>query len=184
MTNTLPSNVIGTAYHYTPSRNWRMAQTHRYGDGFLLGHTNLVGGMDNHDFPDWAKKGYIFAFLNEPTPESWKNNTEFPYIWKKVMSHASKNSPEVSLLKFEITEEDDTFVMDWGCVERQTGELLLLPLTPSKEYLARSKDTYLGYLQSRVPVSEYQGQHSLPELVIGNPISLDRIVEMEEFRAC
>ena len=187
MTNDVQPNVIGIAYHYISALNWYNIRTaEANGDKFLHGHRDLVANSDNLDIPDWARQKFIFAFLNEPAPHSWTNNAYYPYVWEKLMKHISPKGKGVKLLRFNLTEQDDSFMLDRSYMEEianlgtrvRIPKLLTVTITSymddEKIRIAR-----LRYVQSRVPVSEYEGQHSLPELVIGNPISLERIVEVE-----
>ncbi len=177
------SNIIYTAYHYTSDSNWCFTQAGYFGDGkHLQPYRNITGGIKTHDFPNWAYDDYIFAFLNESIPESWKNNEEFPDIWERIMRHVAHADFLVRLLKFEVTTKDEVYIMDWSHMERVRPELTRMGnFMASKDDISKIKLAIPKYLQSRVPVTEYNGEHNLPELIIKNPIPLERIEEIEEF---
>lgn len=181
MSSKTDKNIVCTAYHYTSDSNWCFTQAGYFGDGkHLQPYRNLTGGIRTPDFPEWAYDNYIFAFLNKSIPESWKNNREFPDIWEQIMRHVVHGDFVLRLLKFDITTEDEVYVMDWSHMERVRPELTRKGnFMASEEDISKIKSAISKYLQSRVPVTEYDGKHNLPELIIKNPILLERTEETE-----
>lgn len=177
------SDIVCTAYHYTSDSYWCFTQAGYFSDGkHLHPYRNLTAGIKEPGFPNWSYDNHIFAFLNESVPESWKNNTEFPDIWERIIRHVMHGDSILRLLKFEVTVEDEAHVIDWSHIERLRPELRRMRnFMASEEDISKIKLAIPKYLQSRVPVTEYKGEHGLPELIIKNPISLERVKEIEEF---
>jgi len=184
MTNTDLSDAVGTAYVYISSSDLIDARfIGYYGEmGFLNPKNDLAKGLKDPRFPDWAYDKYNFAFLNEVVPEFWKANTEFHGVWERLMREIVGGDSLIQVLKFDIVPKDNAHVVDWGHMERVRDEIYRLGNFIATEIdMARIREAFLRYLQSRVPISEYHGQHDLPEVIIKDPISLERTVEIGEF---
>ncbi len=105
--------------------------------------------------PSWAFDSYVFGFLNDPSPREWKNNSEFPGIRLKLLRYVAGDDKKLVLLRFPLESGDEAFVVDRAWFERQ-GQQDMYPL-------------------SRVPVSEYKGGYSLPEVIVSHPVELSRV---------
>jgi hypothetical protein len=113
--------------------------------------------------PLWSDcKTYIFTFANSPLPQEWQNYEHFQEELETLMSDIGDN---ISIIKFDLLPSDEAYVVDRAhYVDWQYG------INPNRA------DAILKYVHSRIPAGQYHGQFRLPELIIGNPISIDRIV--------
>ncbi len=154
------------AYHYTNMLDYSRIKTGSgYGRTGLLPIKRLVS-YGVHGLPEKAHDSYIFC-LPEPEPMSWKNNKEFPLMWNRFMNNVCKGS-ELVLLSFDVLPEDNAYVIDWAHVERMLRKY---------EEPTKKQRTVAGlkYWNSRVPVSKYDSSYSLPELIVNEPIPLERL---------
>jgi len=171
-------------YHYTPSKNldsifkgvscWFSSREYT-GTKILKGlrPENRQHGFTPFDIyeeplsctynsPSWVQEEYVFCFL-EPEPKTWKENKEFPNIWKELMEYLSRNG-SISLLSFGIMKSDDAHIIDRAWLER-------FNTYPYEEY----NTLWQQFLRSRVPVSKYKSDYSLPELIISKTVSPNRL---------
>ena len=175
------NNKIATAYHYTSDSHWAFTKAGYFSSRKCLEPYKRLVIIPNSSLPEWAHDMYTFAFLNEKRPESWVNNREFPCIWERVMKHVSHSDICKKILRFDITKEDEVYVIDWSYIERVRPELRRVEMFKASAFDRVTIEEAMGkYIDSRTPIKQYQGGHSLPELIIKNPISLDRIDEVEE----
>lgn len=119
----------------------------------------------------------IFAFL-EPEPQSWRQNSEFPLAWSSVLNYVIRPSfaldyreaegmwvpQDLVLLSFEVQPDDNAYILDRAHVFREG---------------VKPRERFNKYFTSRVPVFDYDGSYSLPELVVWNIIDFDRL-KLEE----
>ena len=71
------------------------------------------------------------------------------------------------LLYFNVIKSDEIYVLDFNRIAAYTYNPMYMPgeLTPDFE----------GYFQSRVPLSEYSGGYALPECIVANVVSRNRL---------
>lgn len=160
-----------TLCHYTGLREYESILTGKgYGKTGLHPIKRFIPLCDGKGLPEKVYDCVIFGLL-EPNPESWINNTEFNNIWDYLLGDITSKSGKTVLLKAKLQPTDDAFVVDRGCIER----VLYVPSDsryPDKNLM---REAYKKYWNSRVPVFDYEGGHSLPELVVFSPIELSRI---------
>jgi hypothetical protein len=168
-----------TAYHYTSDSIWQMIQAGYFvSSDKLVPYKRLDSGVLRDRAPDFAKEKYLFAFLDYPEPELWKSNPEFPDLWRRIMEHIMHEDFLVRLLQFEVTPEDNAFVVDWAHMERVRDAMdrgMCIEHTGNEKNIAVVMDATDKYIDSRVPLADYDGNFTLPELVIANPIPLERV---------
>jgi hypothetical protein len=158
-------------YHYTNDEGFSNMRTGwMYREKGLtpirrFAHLGIGGGL-----PSEAHDGVIEALL-EPEPASWKNNVEFPTLWSYLMGDVCRRKNTL-LLSFELTPQDKAFVVDRAHIERQLYRLAKGQGEPTKE--DRDK-AYRAYWESRVPVFDYKGGYSVPQLTIWSPIAFERL---------
>lgn len=171
------------AYHYTSSSIWTFMEAGRFGPSDrLVPYGRLDHNLLGDDALDFAKEKYLFCFLDNLEPDSWKKNPEFPDVWTRIMQHIMHEDFMAMLAKFEVLPEDQSYVVDWAEMERVRPEMTAFSQTLRKvpEDWAKIVDASRKYVHTKVPLAEYKGDYSLPELIIANDIPLDRIGEPEE----
>jgi len=148
----------------------------------LAPYRRLDSGLLRDEAPDFAKEKYIHCFLDEPEPASWRKNPEFPGLWIKIMNHILHDDFMAVLTRFDVLPEDDAYVVDWANMERTRAEMKQLSIIRKREgpEWDKVKDATKRYVDSRVPLEEYKGSYSLPELVIASEVMLDRIRTSED----
>ena len=122
------------------------------------------------NLPDVAHAGVIEALL-EPEPRSWLANPEFPNLWYYLMSDICRRE-EVILLSFKLKPEDDAYVVERAHVERELYRESKGQGKPTKQ---TTNEAYKKYWESRVPVFDYNGSYSTPQLAIWSGIPLERL---------
>lgn len=154
------------AYHYTSKRAFEAMQR----NGGLaptcpLVHRSIIG------LPEKVYVCAVYALL-KPKPEEWISNSDFPHIWGLLNEHLSFNriGSNKVLLKFDINKNDDAYVFDRSHLERYR-ELI----EKNKFSLESHIEAARQFFDSRIPVFDYKGGYSLPEVAIFNTIELDRL---------
>ncbi len=155
------------AYHYTNDLHFYQGIMH----GVDYGRKGLlpIGRFINFDVPRLPAKAYegVTVCLSEPRPKSWVENTEFPYAWAGLMFHIRK-ARNVMLLSFDLLPTDKAYVVEKAHIERIKS--------PGRNLTERVRiPAHKKYWESRVPVKRYKGNYSLPELIIFNPVELERL---------
>ena len=165
------TNTI-TGYHYTNQKAYKSMHTNGVDRKFRTPLNDFQGLIPSKmfvhpnlkTFPEEAHKNVIEGLL-EPEPESWLENSEFPFLWKLLMHDICRENDTI-LLSFELEPKDKAYVVDRAHVERE------LRKGPIKGSLNRA---YKNYWKSRVPVFEYDGSYSAPQLAIWSPIEFERL---------
>ena len=170
------------AYHYAGNSNWAVQYALSRKQGLVpqrpLTTVEAIG------FPRWASDSYLFAFL-EKDPTSWRENTEFPKVWNFLMRMMDYQGI-IDIWEFTLEPADSCFVLDWTHMEREREALNRknmyrgTPYDDSQEDNDRIEQATRQYIGSRVPLSEYAGDFSLPELIVGNPIAQSRIEMIDQ----
>jgi hypothetical protein len=154
-----------TAYHYTTPENWKTIQE----TGLIIPARPLLRRElpSDSELPSWSFDKYIFAFPDDKGDVAWSRHTYGPSEWYTLQVAIGK---KIILLKFDLMDTDEAFVVDRLFMAiYQKGATNNYPS-------ARKK-----YVLSRVPAKDYDSSLQLPELIIKNPISLDRIILEESY---
>lgn len=178
----LDTSTGNTAYHYTSKEE--LPGILRYG---LIPSRTLETSKDSGGLPDFAYDKYTFGFLDESKPTKWADNPEFPDVFEQLMGNIGSvlglhfmfrdfmlddhMANDLVRVSFPILQSDQAYLVDWAKCERhrKTG----IPHHANRDYAL-----------SRVPLSEYQDQHDLPELIIANPIPAHRLrIDRQPFQS-
>ncbi|MEK6899894.1 MAG: hypothetical protein AABX05_02105 [Nanoarchaeota archaeon] len=145
------------AYHYTRPSNWREIQK----SGFLEPRTKLVDpGLHivlNLEVPAIPFLRFTFALLDTPEPDSWKESGQLEALLTNRIDTIS-----VALISFPLNYEK-TFVVDRTPI-LYVGRRILDRRTALKRYH-----------ESMVQMTDYRDNYAVPELLIAERISLERI---------
>ena len=170
-------SIVG--YHYTNSKAYQSMQTKGI-DGFTISNYNdFIGIIPSKRFitigggnglPEEAHSGAIEGLL-EPEPKSWLENPEFPNFWGYLMHDICRNK-EIILLSFELKPGDKAYVVERAHVER---ELYRESKGQGKSTKETKNEAFKKYWESRVPVFEYTGIYSAPQLAIWSGINFARL---------
>ena len=156
-----------TAYHYTNEKAYRSILTGRdYGETGLLPIPRFIPLNRGSKLPREAHDGVVRALL-EPEPQSWLRNKDVPNVWSWLMGEVCREETVV-LLSFDIKPGDRAFITDTAHVQK----MLIQWDRPTK---AEMNDAYRKYWESRVPVLEYVGGYSMPEVIIQSRIAPSRL---------
>jgi hypothetical protein len=162
----LTDRIIG--YHYTNPEAYRLMENGDMYDRGLCPIRRFI--KESNNLPDEAFKGTIQGLL-EPEPESWLNNPEFPALWLYLM-HDICLENNVMLLSFQILPTDKAYIVERAHIERELYREMREGRTSTNKEKERA---YLKYWKSRVPVFEYKGNYSVPQLTIWSKIEFDRL---------
>lgn len=181
-------------YHYTTGKAWRemnegregwlvydAAQQQHIDGGTVRGlwpSAPFIVSRPGLTLPDDAHRGAIFG-LEEPEPRKWIAHAECPKSWPYLMGSITRGEPTAVLLQVELGTRDLVEVVDRIHFER----LRNTRLRDDAAQTALRNDAYLQYWESRRTVSEYDGSHELPEIVVWNPIPLTQITKVSEMSA-
>ena len=175
--DTLERTIIG--YHYTNPKAYRSMKTPGVDDYLTFKFDDFIGLIprkrfiplgDAQGLPTNAYDSVIESLL-EPEPKSWLQNPEFPRLWRYLMSDICREK-EVMLLSFELTPEDQAYIVDRAHVER---ELYPKFIKQDKSISTTRTEAFKKYWESRVPVFEYDGGYCAPQLVIWSGIEFRRL---------
>lgn len=120
--------------------------------------------------PDDAHSGVIEGLL-EPEPKEWTDNPEFPGLWRYLLHDLCRRN-EIVLLKFDILPSDQAYVVDRSHVEH---ELYREAKGLGKSTINTMTEACRKYYDSRVPVFDYSGEYSVPQLAIWSAIDFERL---------
>lgn len=173
----ITDKIVG--YHYTNQKNYKSIQTEGIDNFITPGFDNFKGLIPRKRFirygegnklPREAYRGIVEG-LFEPEPQSWIKNPKFPQLWNCLMGDICRER-EVILLSFELKKDDKAYVVERAHVERE----LYREFKGQKKSTTRTKNKALKkYWDSRVPVFEYDGSYSVPQLAIWSGIEFDRL---------
>lgn len=169
MKSELSDKVIG--YHYSNPRAYQsMQEGWEYGEVGLIPIKRFVSLRDGESLPNEAYDSVIEGLL-KPEPKSWLENPEFQHLWNFLMHDICKTN-KVMLLSFQLKLQDKAYVVDRAHVERELYRESKGQGKPTRE---SKNEVFRKYWESRVPVFEYNGSYSLPQLSIWTPIEFDRL---------
>ena len=118
------------------------------------------------DLPNWAYEDYLYFFPDFPAPDAWRNYANGTQEWEILKREIWG---EIIGLKLNIILSDEAFVVDRAHVADFQWEVT-----------SDRVEAYRRYALSRVQASKYQeGQFRMPELIIKNPIHLDRLIPLQ-----
>jgi hypothetical protein len=150
-------NSISYGVHYTPIRSLDLIDLF----GLEPRRNLILEDTLKYTYPDFAKKTYIYCFLNDTEETHWKSNPYYLSVYRKLMDSISSdgNSERIdynNLVKitFPILSSDKVFVVDFA---------------------KRLNNSSFDYINSFVLLSLYSGGYELPELLIENEIPSERL---------
>jgi hypothetical protein len=171
-----PNKIIG--YHYTNPKAYQSMDTNGVDRNFRTPFNDFRGLIPSKMFVHPNLKGFpneaynkVIEGLFEPEPKSWLENPEFPFLWKLLM-HDICREEETILLSFELEPKDKAYVVERAHVERELYKEAKGQGKPTRE--SKNK-AFKQYWESRVPVFEYDGSYSAPQLAIWSPIEFERL---------
>lgn len=173
----MTNKIVG--YHYTNEEAYHSMQnkgiegcTTFYFDDFsgLIPSRRFLQFGRGINLPDEVHEGVIEGLL-ESEPKSWIRNLEFPNFWRYLM-HDICRRKKVVLLSFELSPKDKAYVVERAYMERELyRESKGFGISTNKTMNEASKK----YWESRVPVFEYKGNYSAPQLAIWSGIEFNRL---------
>jgi hypothetical protein len=173
----LTDRIIG--YHYTNNEAYKSMKTNGK-DGYITFRFDDFAGLipsrrfirlgEGKNLSDEANDGVIEGLL-EIEPKSWLENPEFPNLWRYLM-HDVCREKEVILLSFEFKLEDKAYVVERAHVER---ELYRESKGRGQSTRKTRNEAFRKYWESRIPVFDYDGTYSLPQLAIWSGVAFDRL---------
>lgn len=119
------------------------------------------------NLPKWAHDDYIFAFPDNLAEQAW---SEYPQCERELEVLMRDIGNEIIAVKFDILPEDQSYVVDrahyadfqWGVT------------TDRAEAITK-------YALSRVRTNRYNGSFRMPELLIKNPVPIERVCVHSKF---
>jgi hypothetical protein len=137
----------------------------------------IFQGPESALVPYEATEPAVFG-LPEEKPQSWihyKDCTNFFDYLMSCCADKGKDDDEKNLilLKVDLLPEENPFVVDHVHIRRMARDF-------SAESDPKRKQTILAegnkrYWETRVPLADYKGNFTLPEIVVWTPIPQDRI---------
>lgn len=181
-------------YHYCNRAVWKTVnQGHR---GYTLQDPKTGEFFDGERFqglwPGWrlvetgpgselvppeATKPALFGF-NEPIPRSWVVYRDAMNVFDYLMSCCAdkgKDDDETNLilLEVELLPEDNPFVVDYVHVRHMARDFGSEPKSEAKGKI--KAEGMKRYWESKVPLADYDGSFTLPEVVTWFPVPKERI---------
>lgn len=175
-------------YHYTPVDLYLDMQSFCAKEN---GHGGLVGsrsfGGHYRGLEEEAHEKGSFGLM-EPVPLSWISNSEIPDAWIRLVEHVAGNSEylqfstgDVALISFNVLPEDRVYVIEGAEILRYTSRFgnartaQDLGITIEGSGVETIAEAYRRYFESRVPMFDYKGGYSLPELFVPSFIEVSRL---------
>lgn len=188
----------------TPGRQFWDQRIGDYSDGQnaigLFPQTKAVLRVRNASLPKDAYHRYTFG-LFEPVPAKWAHDEGHPYpsLWGKLVEHVTirDNDSPLVLLRVDLTPEvalDKVWVLDYAFMLSKPFEFTSLNDRLTMFFFKKNKDVmdrmwkkaeeedrklnlkaYERYWGSKVPLSQYNGTYSIPELITDQVIPFERI---------
>ena len=181
-------------YHFTSKAGWngvnngnpnyqyKDPRTGKYVDGKdirgLWPSRRLIpSGLESALVPFEATNPAVFGFPEE-NPNSWVEYQDCVNIFDHLMSCCAGRSEkegrrDLVLLRVDLKPEDNPFVVD--CLHlRQLARDFNAESDPKRKQTI-VKEGNKRYWESRVPLADYQGNFTLPEIVIWTAVPQDRV---------
>ncbi len=183
-----------TMYHFTNRSGWKGVQggnpdyvyyhpqTKRYVDGEQIrglwpSRRLIAQGSESKLVPVEATEPAVFGLFEEK-PLSWIQYYDCINVFDYLMSCCAGRSDEegrrdLVLLKIDLNSEYNPFVVDYVHIRHLARDF-------TAESDPNRKQTILAegnkkYWESRVPLADYHGNFTLPEIVVGTPIPQDKV---------
>lgn len=134
-------------------------------------------GAESSLVPFEATRPAVFG-LPEEKPESWVKYEDCVNLFHHLMrccasSCDNEGKRRLVLLKVDLEPEDNPFVVDY-LHNRHLAKQLNAEQDSQKKLKIMAEGGKM-YWESRVPLADYQGNFTLPEIVIFAPIPLERV---------
>ena len=159
--------MVDIGFHYMSARMWNELNHDRNENkvikpGRRLVRLRSITDPDIPKLPDWAHDGYIFAFPDTEAPEPWKGYEHWKDEWDTLTGDIGE---KIVAVKFDVLPADEAYIVDRAhFADFQWG------------HKGNRQDAIRKYALSRVSANEYDGSFKMPELIIRNPIELERLV--------
>ncbi|MDP3987456.1 MAG: hypothetical protein Q8P81_04495 [Nanoarchaeota archaeon] len=156
--------MVNIGFHYMNERRWNELNHDRNDSKTIQPRTRLVRltDSDTPGLPDCAHEGYIFAFPDSEAPEPWKGYEHGKDEWNELTGNIGE---KIVCVRFEILPSDEAYVVDRAHYADFQWR-----------HNWNRRDAIRRYALSRVSAEGYDGSFRMPELLIGNPIALERLV--------
>jgi len=164
-----------SAYHYTPERIFDRIKA----EEVLRPSSGIVSG--NWKIPKdifIPREKYTFALLDEPEPESWKESGFMDLLMNKLWA---KSNVERGLLRSVFGGAPNYVLVSFPVEGSEAYVLDSQHLVDNKSL--KDDEMLEKYLNSMVPLEDYENQYSMPELAVGSEIPLD-LITVVEVRKC
>lgn len=190
----MANNNLGKAvmWHYTNMAAWKGAnegnpgysyqdtRTGKYVDGKdvrgLWPSRRLIAhGVESRLVPSEATQPAVFG-LPEEQPESWVKYEDCINVFDYLMSccsGCSEGKKPLVLLRVDLQPEDKPLVVDYLHIRN-----LARAFNDEQDLCKKMKISAEGnknYWESRVPLADYKGGFTLPEIVVFAPLPLERV---------
>lgn len=167
--------MVNVGIHYMHEKYWNELNElnhERNSNKALIPRKRLVkiGRSDSEipELPDWAHDGYVFSFPDKNGCEAWKG---YEHGKEEFDTLTSEIGSKIVVVKFNILPTDEAYVVERAhFADWQWGH--------NKD----KQDAIRKYALSRVPADKYNGQYRMPELIIKNPIALERLVVQDRIK--
>jgi hypothetical protein len=173
----LNSELMCRAVRYASLGSWEKAVSSKQ-----LAPQTAIAPYHQLGLPDWAYKKHTFAIDREEL-KKWTENEQFPNILDILITYIKLKSSRNPLkerkiveLSFDIRESDEPFVLDFACRADSIYEGSFKKCRNFLQgYYFGATTEWKNYINSRVPYSKYKRDYDLPEVVIPNSLSSERI---------
>ena len=137
----------------------------------------IVQGPECALVPYEATKPAVFGLPVEK-PQSWIQYNDainvFDYLMKCCAGRSdAEGKRDLVLLKVDLKPEDDPFVVDYLHI-RHLARDFTAESNPQRKQIILAEGNR-RYWESRVPLADYKGNFTLPEIVVWTPIPQERV---------
>ncbi len=186
-------------YHFTSRAGWKGVnegnpdtlykdpRTGKYVEGETIrglwpSRRFIIQGAGSELVPFEATEPAVFGMPEEKT-QSWIQYEDcinvFDYLMRCCAGHSdNERRRDLVLLKVDLRPEDNAFVADYLHI-RHLARDYSAETDPQRKQKIRAESNK-KYWESRIPFADYQGNFTLPEVVIWTPIPQDRVHFMWE----
>jgi len=137
----------------------------------------IIQGPGSELVPYEATQPAVFGFPEE-RPASWIRYEDCMNVFDYLMSCCAGRSDkegkrDLILLRIDLKPEDNPFVVDYLHI-RQLARDFSAETDQTKKQKIRSGGNQ-RYWETRVPLADYKGDFTLPEVVVWTPIPQERV---------